>query len=503
MFRATRWLLAPSVLFLPVPVFAADITDVVDAADEDDPFDMHIEPTFRQTRRSALIQREYPCDPSATAGEKDRFRRLDDDCAEPTVVFRKEMEAEHVTNQLDVDVQIGLYKDVELHLTLPYIISEERALKFAGGDDGEVTDGGNSFVDPLDTRIRDDIESNVPDPFPSDILARQYYQTYRLFTLNEQVGPTRSGFGDMNVGLAWNPFNDQRDETKATLRLAFDYQIPTGDIAKARNEGVGRGLHEFKWTVASSKRFRYLEPYFSVSYILPVPAEGSLFEKKGPGQTLTSPGQRAELVFGSEFIPYENLEKGQKFVIDIGLNWGFTAEGRDYGYLFDALGNSACNGLTPGQIEDAIEAVRTGQNTGREQVNRAACRWVLEQPANADGSTVFDPSNDDVADVPFSHDGITDYESYATFGAALGLHFQPSEYVQIRGRLGVEHEQEHFITAARTGIASEADGNDTVRFDDPNERNPYYNPTLDGVGNRFRAENSLIFSWSLALALQF
>ncbi len=504
MLRPTRWLLTCLLFLLASPAYAADLTDVVDAADDDDPFDIHIEPSFKQTIRSALIQREYPCDPSATGAQRDAFRRLDNDCPEPSVVFRKEMDAERITNELNVDIQIGLYKDVELHVRLPYVISDQRTLRFAGGSGLDVADSGNSFVDPSDSRVIEDINANVSDsPFPNDVLTRQYFQTYRLFSLEGQKGPQRAGFGDMTLGLAWNPFNDQRDDTKSTLKLAFDYTIPTGEVARADNQGVGRGMHELKWSVASSKRFKYLEPYFSVAYILPLAADDSVFLEKGPGQTLTSPGQRAEVTFGSEFIPFENPEKGQKFVIDVGLKWGFTAEGRDYGYLFDALGNSGCNGLTPGQIRDAIEAVRTGQNTDREQVNRAACRWVLDEPANADGGTVFDPSDEDVQDVPFAHDGITDYEGYATFGATLGLNFQPSEYVQLRGRLGIEHEQEHFITSARTGIASSEDGNDTVRFDDPNERNPYYNPTLDGVGNRFRAENSLIFSWQLALALQF
>ena len=484
----------------------AELTDVVDAADEGDPFDIHIEPSFKQTLRSALIRREYPCDKDATSDDQTRFPRLDTRCEEATVVFRKEMEAEQVTNEINIDLQVGLYKDVELHLTVPYIFSDQRTLKYAGGErGGEVVDETNSFGDPGDDRIERDIANNVPESIPEDILSRQYFTTFRLFSLagDGNKGPERSGFGDLKLGIAWNPFNDERDDTKATLKLAFDYVIPTGEVAKPTNEGVGRGVHELQWTVASSKRFKYLEPYFAITYILPMASDSSLFKEKGPGQTLVEPGQRAEVLFGSEFIPYEEPEFGRKFTIDIGLSWGFTSEGRDYSYLSDALGNSECSGLTPKQIRDAIEAVRTRSDPDRTLVNQAACRWVLDEPGNAEGAPVYDPSIDDAQNTPFNHDGISDYEAFATFGASLGLYFQPTKYVQLRTKLGVEHEQEHFITAARTGTDSGDDDNDTVKFDDPNERNPYYNPSLDAVGNRFRAEESIIFSWQLALAMQF
>jgi hypothetical protein len=504
----TAWILLAAALapWAVSPAQAADVTDVVDAADGDDPFDLSIKPRFTQTLERSLIRREYPCDPDATQQDLRAYPRLDTRCAEPSVVFRKEMEAERDINRLDVDVQIGLYKDVELHMTLPYVFSDQRRLKFATGDrDVESVTADNSSVDPADARVESDIRNNVTSEANANDLNRQYFSTYRLFSLagDGNEGPSRAGFGDMKVGLAWNPFNDQRDDTKATLKLQFDYTIPTGEVAKAGNEGVGRGLHELQWTIASSKRFRYLEPYFSVSYILPVPAGNSLFDKLGAGQNLTSPGQRAEILFGSEFIPYEEADEGRKFAIDIGFLWGFTSEGRDYSPLFEALSSSQCNGLTPNEIRDAINAVRDPAIPDtRETINRAACRWILDQPGNADGSPVYNLNAENVGDLAFSHNGITDHEAYATFGANVGLLFQPNPYVGLKTRFRLQHQQEHFLTAARTGRDS-GDENDTVKFDDPNERNPAYNPTLDSVGNRFRMEESLIFSWDVGLAVQF
>ena len=487
---------------------AADLTDVVDAADEDDPFDLHIEPRFKQTIKRAKITREAPCspntnenvltqDPIVDRNSRLRYPRLvgAERCAEPDVVFNKELRGWREIDQLDLLVQIGLYKDVELHLELPFIFRDVRGVHFAGngGDRTEaIVDSENSSVDPSNQRIIDDIQLNGAD-----------FTTFRLFNANSgNEGTARSGFGDMKIGLAWNPFNQERDDTKATLKLQFDYLIPSGTVAKPGNNGVGKGIHELQWGISASKRFKYMDPYFGVSYTLPIAGNDSLFQSFGDGQTLTDPGQRAEVTFGSEFIPYNDTKKGSFFKINLGAKFGFTAEGRDYSLLSDALSGSICNGLTPQEIDAAIANVQNNI-TDAETVQTAACKWITDQPANALQTTPkFDLDSDANLNTPFGHDGITDYEGFATFGAHIGFYLQASKYVQIKADLSLEHEQEHFITTARTGKDS-GDDNETVRFDDPNERNPTYNPSLDGVGNRFRVEETTIFTWSAALALQF
>jgi len=499
----------------PTVVRAADITDVVDAADGDDPFDFHIEPRFTSTLKRAKITREAPCNPEAIdeptvdqasdPRSRTRFPRLVEStrCTEPSVVFNKEVRAWEEISQLDILAQIGLFRDVEFHLELPIIFVDQRGVAFAGngGDRTKpIVDATNSSVDPSDSRIIDDIRLN------EDLSVNgAEFTTFRLFDVqgDGNKGPERSGFGDMKIGVAWNPFNDERDDTKATLKLGFDYLIPSGDVAKGGNTAVGRGVHELQWTFASSKRFKYMEPYFQVHYALPLASANSLFQKEGAGQTLEQPGQRAEIQFGSEFIPFEDVEKGHKFQIDLGLSFAYTAEGRDYSLLFDAFANSSCNGLSPNDIREAVARIKNNNAEDRETVAKAACAWVLDGPANADGTPVFDTFAESSQAVTFSHDGITDYEAFGTFGAHLGFYVQAARYVQFRGKLRLQHEQEHFITAARTGVDSSEDENSTVRFDNPDERNPFYSTTLDGVGNRFRVEETTIFTWSIALALQF
>lgn len=257
-----------SVLFsMSMSAQAADLTDVVDAAEEDDPFDFHLEPRFKSTIKRAKITREAPCNPNVTEdpltgdqavdrNSRLRYPRLVEEgrCSEPDTVYNKELRGWRRIDQLDILGNIGLYKDVELHFTLPFIFRDVRGVHFAGngGDPTEpIVDTDNSSVDPSNQRIIEDIQRNGED-----------FTTFRLFDVRDgNEGPTRSGFGDMSLGLAWNPFNQERDDTKATLLLGFDYLIPTGTVAKGGNEGVGRGVHELQLTVAASKRFRYLDPY--------------------------------------------------------------------------------------------------------------------------------------------------------------------------------------------------------------------------------------------------
>ena len=80
----------------------------------------------------------------------------------------------------------------------------------------------------------------------------------------------------IGVGLTWAPFNQRRDDTKPTWTLSFDAKL---DVFKDRrfdpsnpggNTAVGQGYHQFIWSTFVSKRFRWFEPYFGGSYMLPV-----------------------------------------------------------------------------------------------------------------------------------------------------------------------------------------------------------------------------------------
>lgn len=471
---------------------AAEITDVVDAFDEenDNPFDFHIEPTFRQTFERGIIAREAGCE----------------DCDEPATVFRRELDYRRVRTILDFDFQIGLQRDLELHIGLPLVISDRRTLEYAQG----VT-ARNSAVDPSDERIAADLDPNIRDYYdgPDNGDNRTHFGTYRYFDVPDD-GVRRSGLGDMTIGIAWAPFSDQRNPHNATLRLGVDYLAPTGKPARGDNTGAGRGVHELQVSIAASRRIReFAEPYFGFSYTQPFAASGGLFAEDSPNSESRAPGGRMDFTAGTEIVLFEDAETAQHYSWDLGINFGYSFEGRDYSPISDALSRSDCNGLSAGDAGFAGNGAGSGGTDGNAYdpdpstvtVDDAACAWVVQQPGNEAGN-----SSADRAAWTYEHDGITDIEGYARLGGHTRFNMQFSRYVELRIGVGLEWQTPHLLTSADSG--RDADGDDIVELDpDPAdgdvERNPFYNLTLDPVGRRFRIEGALDITWDLALAFQF
>ena len=108
--------------------------------------------------------------------------------------------------------------------------------------------------------------------------------------------PTRSGLQYLGVGIQWAVFNQKRDDTKPTWTLGFDADL---DVFKDMrfdpanpngNTAVGLGYHQLIWSTWVSKRFRYFDPYFGASYMLPIRTNnGSIYQGSGGGQTAVNP----------------------------------------------------------------------------------------------------------------------------------------------------------------------------------------------------------------------
>ncbi|QDG49967.1 hypothetical protein FIV42_04195 [Persicimonas caeni] len=521
---------ALGLLLASAPAQAAEFTDLLDAADdfddfqEDtyDPFDFHIEPSFRFDISSAQITREAPCVP-----DLDRFadepavfnnpRVVEDEgrCSEPSMVFNREMLYEHTRSTMDVELRAGLYKDLELHLTVPYVINSARGLKYDNESNlpGQQVDETNSSVDPSNARVEQRAGQVFDDNMSIEEQLRAFdqYNVYRFFDLSDDHRQIeRSGFADPTIGIAWAPFNDQRDDTKATLLFGMDYTMPIAPVKEADDKDVGEGKHVLHWKIASSKRFDWIEPYFGIEYFLPIAASDSPIRKvdsQNEGQVFTNPPMRGDVTIGTEFIPYQNDETGERYAIDLRFTMGYVSEGRDYTPLYDHMVNSDCNRKT---VADVLPKFENGQLTNPEDV---ACAWIVQRPGNADPNPVYDlasMSQEDRQETLFRTDGIMTVEDYGTFAGQVGFYLQPSRYFQLNAIAQLKHRQEHFLTNARTGRdidndAEETD-DDTVDLtgsDAQFERNPVYNPTYDSSGNRFRIQEYNTWSFIVNAALQF
>jgi hypothetical protein len=480
--RAGAWTLP--VLLLPAAAAAAELTEVVDAFDDDfdQPYGFHIEPSFRQVQERGVITREAPCG----AGTEPA-------CDFDTTGLVRELDYRRVTNILDFDFQIGLYKDFEFHVRLPVVLSDQRNLTFADG----VTQA-NSRIFPDLARVEADLSRAAASE-------SVFFDSYRLFDVPND-GPRRSGLGDMTFGFSWSPFNDRRADHVSNLTLSFDYVGPTGTPQRANNTGVGRGVHELQFAVATSRYFEdaHMEPYFGMRFAAPLAASNGLFIGNS-NSTTTAPGPRFSFTTGTEIMMYEDTAAGAHYTADLGMDFGFQFEGRDYSPLFDALAGSSCNGTTPaaagfGALPDGNVYNPTAP---LPRAADAACAWVVQQPGNAQ----FGPGGTLAVNTPYAHNGITDIESFASVGGHVGLNLQPNRYVRFRMGFGMLYQSPHFLTVADAGRDADNTGvvdlNPQGTQDGIVERNPNYNLALDTLGRRLRLENSVILQWTIGAAFQF
>ena len=503
-------------VFVAVPAFAADFTDLLDAADDFDDlidetydgFDFNIEPQFVMDFGNAIITREAACVPSAGDLVGDASQNFEasnprleinpERCAEPTIVDNNEAEYRRQTMTMNLALRAGLYKDLELRMNIPYVFQDVHGMRYA-----ENVGPQNSSIDPSDERIDRDARAAFGDG-PASVSDLNTFSTYRYFDLEDDyIDYTRGGFGDPSIGLWWGPFNDYRDDTKATLVVGMDWLIPMAPIRKRDNDAVGGGVHELKWTIASSKRFDFIEPYFGLQYMLGLAAPNSpigQLDSGNRGQVFTAPPQRGEITIGTEFIAHEDKTTGARYGVDLQFRFGYTSEGRDYTPLFDHMSGSPCHGQQLGDVldTDGIE-----------------CAWVPQQPSSAplsggDPNPIYDltRASNDTSFANF--DGIATVESYGTWAGRIGLLLQPSQYFQLKGHVQLEHQQEHSLTNARTGRdvedSLETTPDDTVDLTGPDaslEKNPVFNPTYDGTGRRFRVQEYNTWSVFITAALQF
>src|SRR4051812_6086658 len=83
----------------------AQVTDVADAADDDNPFDFNASVGYTRVQRRAKITRE-----NVLNGQS---------------VFADELSYAEVINQLDIKAQISIYHDLELNWHLPYVFTKD------------------------------------------------------------------------------------------------------------------------------------------------------------------------------------------------------------------------------------------------------------------------------------------------------------------------------------------------------------------------------------------
>ena len=465
-----------------VPAFAqaAEMTDVADAFDtaHDNPIDFRFEPSFRSEKSSGVISRENICTPAG--------------CTQ--TVFNRELDFERSSTILDTTLKLGVGMNFELHGRLPVVFGDQTNLKFAKDVNGE-----NSRVDPSEQRIEDDLAGGANDP------NKNFFGSYQFFDVETQGdGIKRSGTGDPTIGFAWSPLESTEDEPWGTLVFGFDYTLPMGDIRTAENDAVGRGVHNFAFSMAASRPVAALEPFFTFQFDLPLPATDSPYRNLSSDQSLIGPGPKFETTLGSEVTMFKDAASKQSYTLGLGMRYGYQFAGRDWTPLSDAFANSGCNGLTPLEA-GMISTSNPGGGPDGNAYNPAPtvdpelarCGWVLQAPGNAVNLDNFAAAKDETK---FAYDGLSDVEGFGLVGGNIALNLQFSQWAELRIKGDVVYETSHFLTNANSGKSSGAD--DSVELDPTaGERNPFYNTAIDAQGSRFRSDGALRVNWGATFAI--
>lgn len=469
-----RSLTEPSVLQQP-----ALATNVVDAFDEGSGVDLHFSLGYQHTWRRAAISRETQAtlaSPLAALGTA-RFHVAD---------------YSEVTSRLNVRADLGLYHDLALIVRVPLILSRSSTLEGP------------------------ELPSGALDGAPGEPLFSVPFRS-----------PNRSGVEYLGIGVDWGILNQWRDAAQPTLligaegrfsisepmhacgpsrapaendpgevrcaqprdinRDGLSGQFPTelaagrtesleGDFpAQSRKAGVSRGTTGLELHGMISRRFEQLEPYMGLGVLFELPRSGSDFGPDRPWKE--GLGSRAGVSLGAEIMPWEVVEQFQRLSVDLRFTGTYSAAGRDYSELFDALGSSSAPSYRR-------------PNFARYQPN---------QDPGVSALSVVDPDSERVFAT-----GISNVEAYGAYALRVLARWQAGRYVHFDVGGGWALTQRHVLTLGApcdTARAVDVEHAGPCVSNEPEPRalgapDPSYRPEVEQPGHRFVVDTaSTIDAW--------
>ncbi|MEZ4253657.1 MAG: hypothetical protein R3B99_36080 [Polyangiales bacterium] len=434
-------------------------TDVIDAFDDGDSFDLNVHAGFRREQRNGTIQRETL---GGSAGIANRVDVGD---------------WEHVRNLLDLGLDIGLFRDVMLYARLPVVLSDDRRVLASDGDSN----------------------SRVVAPFPaydSPTLGPLTGGSPQLFHLPFE-SPTRSGLDVLQVGLAFDLTNQARRPALPTWMMLFELEIGIGKVMQpcesggvqrdpntgepvmvdgatvpvSCDTGVSEGTHAFRFETRLSRRYRHFEPYggFNFRYSWP----GKALDAYQAGGNLEGfqnnrPPVRGGLSAGVAFIPWENRGTWQRFTVDVRADATYVSEGLAYSPLYDALGSSQHPYLT----EPNLEGIPGGGL--------------------------------DLRQVPFT--GLTSVQAHAEVRGTLAIEMQAARYVRFQVGGTFTFISDHALTfndACNSGGTADGPNDPRIGGCEDGLLDPHYRGEIDSPGRRFQLNDAYGFDIFVRATAQF
>lgn len=429
-----------------------EITTVIDAFDEDDPFDVNLFLGFEQRWHHGNIRRETSLfQPGLSTGN---------------FVARTENVAtyDESLSTLNMGAQIGIWHDLALTIRLPFILAMSREL---GDLDG-------SSQNP----------QRLQDPAGG-----------QLFSVPHK-SPTRSGLDYLAIGADYAILNQARDTTKPTWVIGLETRFGIGTPLHACNDNppagsvkcpdpvtpsIDRDPGSSRATTALvahstfSRRYGQVEPYTGFRFMAEwAQARSDFWSTQPRGALVYNPPLVGTILGGIEYVPYERKEQFQRVVLDGRVSGSYHSVGRDYTPLFDALGTTSSASLrTP---------------------NASAYHFASDQ-----ASSVQDPNSERVW-----FTGITEQQAHAEFALGGSITYQAGEFVKFNAGGSYTWVQSYLLTGA--------DACNPIDRKEPSTAgpchsvvnggvgpqpitgipNPYHRPVIDLPGHRFSVDDGRI-----------
>jgi hypothetical protein len=459
----------------------SEITQVVDAFDEGDPFDLHLSLGYSSSWKTADILRETSIvQPGLSSGG---FVQSNMNVGE----------YKETTSRLIARADVGLYRDVALIVRMPVILSNERELNGQSGSAGvqsvtlQGTPGEQLFSLPFKAPKRSGIEY-LAVGIDAAIMnqARDYTKPTWIvglegrFDISEPMHACNDKPTDSQLRCA-HPSDvnrngvDNRDSTQAGPDgSTIEGQFPSGN----RDAGVGRGVTGLELHTYLSRRVKYIEPYAGFRALFEFQNSSSDYgEVDLKGSLVNHPPLRGTMMLGINVIPWEIRDQFQRLGMDFRFTGTYVSEGRDYSELFDALGSS-----------DAVSLRRP--NYAEYRRNPA-----FDQDPTQPQSIVDEGSRR----VYFT--GLTDVQQHGIYTLSASFTWQAGEFVKFNVGGGYTLEQGHLITfdqACNPDFDSNIDtagpcrsaGAEPGTVTASGIPNPNYRKVINDPGHRFKVDDS-------------
>lgn len=449
---------------------AADVTRVASSFDGDNKFDLNFGVGYDFNFKKAALLREWS------------------DANNPNSTVVRDLLYQQFRHVVTPTLEIGLYKDLAVYLNVPIVVADQRTYSFDQQADPCKYGDGASISDPAtcvnrdnSTTIRDGIVPRGGFDATSDL---PYTNIAGADSKTLFKGATRRGVDQLHVGLKYAILNQDRLSHMPKWVIGIEGRFSIGkpmtftrDLENASNTSVGRGMHELGIWTALSRRYRFLDPFFTAWWYQALRANNTQFKDYGGAQDRTNPQSQTGVTFGTEIVPFERKAKGQKVAVVIRGLAMLKYNGRGYSEGWELFSDS------PALVGSNSPGAPGGACTNADA--RATADWANDR-ANQGQAYVGAGSGSGAPAGCQKFNGITNIQDFATFGINLGLNLQLNKYAILMFGVDTRTDTRHWITNASRGKANAVPGGDP-QLVEPNtaEVNPVRRDVIDNVGRRY------------------